>query len=81
VHHATVHGGRCRASNRYRIAVGAAHNGQQAVVVITGTACHVFIDGRLIRQLTINPHHRNQPLHPGPGRPATVTERKDPPHA
>ncbi len=65
VHHSTVHAGRCYAG-RYAITVGTAHNGQRALTVITGTAAHVFIDGHLIRQLTLNPTNRTQPLHPAP---------------
>ena len=54
---------------RYAISVGAVHNGHTAVTVITGTLCHVFIDGRLARQLTLDPNRRVQPLHDRPGRP------------
>ena len=57
----------------YTISVGAAHNQQRALVVTTGLACHVFIDGRLTRQLTLDPTRRVQPLHNRPGRP-TVRE-------
>jgi transposase InsO family protein len=74
-----IHGGCCFAG-RYAISVGALYNGQRALTVITGTACHVFIDGVLIRQLTINPNQRMQPLYNRTGRPKT-TERKDPRHA
>lgn len=79
VHDAIVTGGRVQMS-RYRIALGAAHNGQRALVVITGTACHVFIDGRLIRHFTLDPTKRPQRLYDRPGRP-TPTERKAPRHA
>jgi hypothetical protein len=58
---------------RYKITVGAAHNHTTALTLITGQDCHVFIDGRLIRQLTINPAVRHQPLHTRPGRP-TVSD-------
>ena len=80
VHRSTVHAAKTYAG-RYAISVGSIHNGQPAVTVITGTNAHVFIDGRLIRQLTLNPQQRAQPLHPRPGRPPTITERKDPRHA
>ena len=40
-------------------------------VIITGTACHVFSYGQLIRQLRIDPTRRNQPLYDRPGRPNT----------
>jgi transposase InsO family protein len=51
------------------ISVGAAHNQHQALVVTTGPACHVFIEGRLVRQLTLDPTRRVQPLYDRPGRP------------
>jgi transposase InsO family protein len=55
------------------ISVGAAHNQHRALIVTTGPACHVFIDGRLVRQLTLDPTRRVQALHDRPGRP-TVRE-------
>jgi len=79
VHRSIVRCCRCNAGP-YGISLGAAYNGQHALTVITGTACHVFIDGHLIRQLTINPTRRLQPLYHRPGRPP-ATERKDPRHA
>jgi transposase InsO family protein len=54
---------------RFAISVGAAYTGRTALTVITGLACHVFIDGRLARHLTLDPNRRVQPLHPRPGRP------------
>jgi transposase InsO family protein len=54
---------------RYRISLGAAHAGQRATVIVTGLACHVFIDGRLVRTLTLNPTRRDQTLYNRPGRP------------
>lgn len=80
VHDTIVHNGRSYAG-RYTISVGATHNGQRALTVITGTACHIFIDGHLIRQLTLKPEQRTQPLHNRTGRPTTVPEREDPRHA
>lgn len=68
-HTGAVHNGMVTAGGRYRISIGAAHNHQQALTVITGTACHVFIDGTLIRALTLDPTNYQQPLHPRPGRP------------
>lgn len=68
VHHATVANGTFSAG-RYTISVGAAHNTKTTLTVITGQACHVFIDGRLIRNFTIDPARRVQPLHSRPGRP------------
>src|SRR5436305_423458 len=47
----------------YAITVGTAHTGNDTLTVITGTTCHVFIDGRLVRQLTLDPTRRVQPLH------------------
>lgn len=69
IHHSVVHGGRITIGGRHRISVGASHERQQALTVITANACHVFIDGRLIRQLTIDPTRRNQPLYNRPGPP------------
>jgi transposase InsO family protein len=73
VHHTLVSNGRCYAG-QFAVTIGATHNDQRALAVITGTACHVFIDGRLIRQLTIDPTKRTQPLHAGTGRPSTVRD-------
>jgi transposase InsO family protein len=80
IYHSTIHGGAAYAGRQYSIALGARHNGQHALTVITGTACHVFIDGHLARHLTLNPTRRRQPIHPKPGRPPT-TVSKDPRHA
>lgn len=52
--------GRISIATRTRIGIGVAHAGQTAITVITGTNAHVFIDGRLVRQLTINPNTRDQ---------------------
>jgi transposase InsO family protein len=79
VHHSTVHAAKALAG-RYAISVGTAHNTQPAVTVITGTHAHVFIHGRLVRRLELDPARRNQPLYHRLGRP-TLTERKDPRHA
>jgi transposase InsO family protein len=79
VHHSTIHAAKAYAG-RYAISVGTAHDRQPATTVITGTNAHVFIDGRLIRQLTLNPNQRSQPLDDRSGRP-TITERKAPRHA
>lgn len=64
-----VHGGTLRLSRRWRISLGAAHNDQAALAIVTGLNCHVFIDGHLTRTLTLNPNRVDQPLHPRPGRP------------
>lgn len=68
-HKVTVSNGACYINKRYTITVGAAHNGHQATVIITGLSCHIFIAGRLIRQLQLDPTRRNQPLYHRPGRP------------
>jgi transposase InsO family protein len=68
VRHGTVANGTVTIAG-YTISLGAAHNGQRTLAVITGLDCHVFIDGRLARQLTLDPNRRVQPLHPRPGRP------------
>jgi transposase InsO family protein len=53
--------GRISIATRTRVSIGAAHAGQTATTVITGNHAHVFIHGRLIRQLTINPNTRDHP--------------------
>ena len=68
VHHNRVYDGVVWAG-RYRITIGAAHNDHDATVIITGSHGHVFIDGHLARDLTIDPARSNQPLHGRPGRP------------
>jgi transposase InsO family protein len=68
-HKVTVSNGACYINKRYTITVGAAHNGHHATVIITGLSCHIFIAGRLIRHLQLDPTRRNQPLHDRPGRP------------
>lgn len=69
-HHGTVAAGAVSVTRNWAIALGAAYNGQTTLTVITGTTCHVFIDGRLIRKLTLDPTRRHQPLHTRPGRPS-----------
>ncbi|HUF15507.1 MAG TPA: integrase core domain-containing protein [Acidimicrobiia bacterium] len=69
IHRVTVTGGICHINKTYSITIGAAHTGQQATVIITDLTCHVFIAGRLIRQLTLDPTRRYQPLYDRPGRP------------
>jgi len=73
VHYVTVdRNGVVSAGRRYAIHLGADHAHQTATIIITGIACHVFIDARLVRHLTLNPTRRHQPLHPGPGRPTKL---------
>jgi transposase InsO family protein len=61
VHASSVHSGGVNAS-RYLITVGRRHEHQPALTVITGHHAHVFINGQLVRQLTINPTRRFQTL-------------------
>ena len=49
------------AGRRYQIGLGVEHQGKHALTVISGTAAHVFIDGRLVRQLELDPTRRVQP--------------------
>lgn len=49
-------------SGPYAITVGAQHNGQRALTIITGLRCHIFVNGKLARALTLNPTRRSQPL-------------------
>lgn len=69
IHRVTVNNGACHINKRYTITVGAAHNQKPATVIITGLSCHVFIAGRLIRQLQLDPTRRHQRLYDRPGRP------------
>ncbi|NIT76012.1 MAG: transposase, partial [Thermoplasmata archaeon] len=69
IHRVTISNGVCYINKQYTITVGAAHNSNQATVIITGLTCHVFITGRLIRQLQLDPTRRHQPLYDRPGRP------------
>ena len=70
IYRVTVTGGACHINRRrYIITVGAAHDGQQATVIITGVTCHIFIAGKLVRNLTLDPTRRYQPLYDRPGRP------------
>jgi transposase InsO family protein len=71
VHHATVLGSMVRLS-RYRITVGAVYDGQPATVIVTGTACHVFVDGHLVRQLTLDPTRKDQTLYTRRGHPGRL---------
>jgi transposase InsO family protein len=79
IHTRVVTGGRLSIGRITRVTLGAAHDGKPALAVVTGTRCHVFIDGVLIRELTIDPTRRNQPLYERPGRPPT-TVRDAPRH-
>lgn len=59
---------------RYRISVGAKHAGQQATTIATGLNATVFINGTLIRRLTLDPTRRVQPMHPRPGHPGKTNQ-------
>ena len=76
-HHDIVNAGNVCAGNRFKITVGRRYDGQPALIVTTDTNCHVFINGRLARRLTLDTTQRLQPLNPRP----TTTEREDPRHA
>lgn len=74
IHRVKISTGNAWIGKRYNIAVGTAHNGETATVIITGLACHVFIAGRLIRPLTLNPKQRSQPLYNRRGRPKFTSQ-------
>ena len=69
IHRVTVHEGVCHINKQYSISIGATYTGKQATIIITALSCHVFIQGRLIRQLELDPTRRYQPLYHRPGRP------------
>jgi len=69
IHTTVVSNGQAWAGPSLTITVGAAYNRRTATTVVTGTTAHVFIEGKLARQLTINPNRRTQPLYDRPGRP------------
>lgn len=69
IHRVTVHNGISHINKQYSISLGAAYSDQHATVIITGLACHVFIKGKLVRQLELDPTRRYQPLYNRPGRP------------
>lgn len=48
-------------AGRYTINLGRAHAGATATIVVTDRTCHAFIEGRLVRQLTLDPNRRYQP--------------------
>ncbi|MFN2487262.1 MAG: integrase core domain-containing protein [Acidimicrobiia bacterium] len=72
-HRIKVINGTCSiGKRRYDISMGAAYTGEMADIIITGTSCHIFIEGRLIRALTLDPRRRMQPLYDRPGHPGKV---------
>jgi transposase InsO family protein len=74
LYHGTIHTGRLRLGHAWRVSVGSTYNDQPALAIVTGLACHVFINGRLARALTLNPERVDQPLHPRRGRPTLNRE-------
>jgi transposase InsO family protein len=64
--------GRVQIGKRLQISLGNRYRGRSAHVIITGTDCHVFVNGHIARHLTIDPRRVNQPLHDRPGRPTTT---------
>jgi transposase InsO family protein len=69
IHHNKVAANGNLTAGPYVISVGAARAHQQATIIITGLACHVFIAGRLVRQLQLDPTRRFQAQYARPGRP------------
>jgi transposase InsO family protein len=65
---------------RYMISLGVAYSRASTIIVVTGAACHVFVDGRLARQLTLDPTRRVQPLYKKHGRPPRKIVRDAPRH-
>ena len=55
----------------YDFAVGTAHRGHPATIILTGSNCHIFTPDGLVRHLHIDPTRKTQPLHTRPGRPPT----------
>ena len=69
-HHGTVTShAYISATNRYQISLGTEHAGKTHLTIVTGTNCHVFINGKLVRALTLDPNKRNQGLYDHAGRP------------
>lgn len=64
IYRATVSNYRIPIGRHHVVTVGAGHEGQTATAIVTGLDCHIFINGRLVRTLTIDPTRRTQPLHP-----------------
>jgi transposase InsO family protein len=69
-----VHGGMLRLGTRWRISLGATYNHQPALAIVTGLNCHVFVNGRLARALTLDPDRVDQRLHQRRGRPTLNRE-------
>jgi transposase InsO family protein len=69
-----VNGSCLRLGTKWRITLGARFDDQPALAIVTGLACHVFVNGQLARALTLEPDHIDQRLHPRPGRPTLHRE-------
>jgi hypothetical protein len=48
------------AGRRHLVMTARRYAGHAATVVVTGRDCHVYVDGRLVRRLTIDPTRRVQ---------------------
>lgn len=72
VHRSTVSTG-IASAGRVRVSIGSAYDGKQATAVVTGLTCRVFVEGQLVRELTIDPARKLQPLHSRRGRPSSRT--------
>ncbi len=55
-------GGRVTAGSQTRITLGSKHAHQTAVTIINNTTAHVFIDGKLVRAIQIQPDKNDYPL-------------------
>lgn len=62
IHHGTVGATGAITVGRYAINVGKRHHQRRVTTIITGTRAHLFADGVLLRQLTLDPTRRVQPL-------------------
>jgi transposase InsO family protein len=74
IHRVKISGGTVSIGQRLLISVGAKYTGEIATVIITGSACHVFVAGRLIRQLTLDHNRRVQPIYDRRGRPKVTNQ-------
>jgi transposase InsO family protein len=69
IHHNKTAGNGNLQAGRYTISLGVSHAHQQATAIVTGLACHVFIAGRLIHQLQLDPTRRFQAQYDRPRKP------------
>jgi transposase InsO family protein len=74
LYHGIVHGSCLRLGTKWRITLGARFDHQPAIAIVTGLACHVFVNGHLARALTLDPGRVDQRLHSRPGRPTLNRE-------